>query len=142
MAFTRRTRQKIRRRLLVVAGLFLLWQWHQNFAPISFKFPVHGQSSWYSRYDPGINRRTANNEIFNDRALTCAMWGVPFHTQLRVTNKTNGKSVIVRVNDRGPHRRFVREGRVIDLTKAAFNAIASNRNGLIDVKVEKLEGRI
>ncbi len=98
-----------------------------------------GQASWYSRRSPGIRRRTANNERFNDQALTAAMWNVPFHTKVRVTNIENDKSVIVRINDRGPHYRYVRQGRVIDLTKAAFHKIASHQKGLIDVVVEVLE---
>lgn len=74
-------------------------------------------------------------EVFNDRDLTCAMWGAPFNQTVKVTNRSNGKSVIVRVNDRGPHFRYFRKGRVIDLTKAAFAKIASLDNGLIDVEV-------
>ena len=117
-----------------------LWFYYQHFAPIRFIFPAHGNASWYSRYDPGIKSHTANNEIFNDQAMTCAMWGVKFNTKLRVTNKSNGKYVIVRVNDRGPHRRYVRkEDRVIDLTKAAFHQISSIKKGLIPVKVEKIK---
>ncbi len=97
-----------------------------------------GRASWYSRYDAGINRRTANNEIFDDRDMTCAMWDVPFNQKLRVTNLDNGKSVIVRVNDRGPHKRFVRKGRIVDLTKSAFKRIAGPKNGLVSVQVEFL----
>lgn len=97
-----------------------------------------GHASWYSRNDPGINLHTANNEIFNDRKMTCAMWDVPFNRKLKVTNLENGKSVVVRVNDRGPHKRFVRRGRVIDLTKTAFKEIAGSEKGLIKVQVEFL----
>ncbi len=97
-----------------------------------------GKASWYSRHDPGINKRTANNEIFNDQALTAAMWNVPFHQLVKVTNLDNGKSVIVRVNDRGPHKRFVRKGRMIDLSRQAFTQIASPRKGLINVQIELL----
>jgi rare lipoprotein A len=99
---------------------------------------VIGRASWYSETDPGINPRTANNEIFNDKGLTCAMWGVPFNQRIRVTNLANGKSVVVRVNDRGPHKRYVRKGRVIDLTKAAFSRIDNTHSGLIDVALELL----
>ncbi len=97
-----------------------------------------GHASWYSRTDAGINRHTANNEIFDDHDLTCAMWNVPFNQKLRVTNTENGKSIIVRVNDRGPHKRFVQKGRVIDLTKSAFRRIAGTQKGLIHVQVEFL----
>lgn len=57
---------------------------------------------------------------------------MPFGTLVRVTNNSNGKSVIVRINDRGP---FVK-GRVIDLTRAAFQAIESVNKGLTRVKLE------
>src|SRR3989338_7755972 len=97
-----------------------------------------GKASWYSKRSPGIRKRTANNEIFNDQAYTAAMWGVPFNQKIKVTNLDNGKSVIVRVNDRGPHRRFVRRGRVIDLSRQAFVQIASPRKGLINVQLELL----
>ena len=97
-----------------------------------------GKASWYSKESPGINQHTANNEIFDDSALTCAMWNVPFNQWIKVTNKANGKYVIVRVNDRGPHRRYVRKGRIIDLTQAAFARISSLKKGLIDIELEFL----
>ncbi|MFH1868616.1 MAG: septal ring lytic transglycosylase RlpA family protein [Candidatus Omnitrophota bacterium] len=93
-------------------------------------------ASWYSEDDPGILKTTANMEIFNDKGLTCAMWDVPFGTMLEVTNLNNGKTVVVRVNDRGPAKRLVDEGRLIDLTKNAFSKIASLEDGLIFVKVQ------
>ena len=100
------------------------------------KIPVRfGIASWYSETDPGINRHTANGEIFNDSQLTCASWDFPFGTLLKVTNQTNGKSVVCRVNDRGPHKRLER---LIDLTRTAFSRIASTRGGLIRVSVVPL----
>ncbi len=95
-----------------------------------------GSASWYSEQSPGIRLRTANNEIFDDSDLTCAMWDVPFGQRIKVTNRANGKSIIVRVNDRGPHSRFVRQGRIIDLTKNAFSKLAELDNGLIQVELE------
>ena len=94
-----------------------------------------GKASWYSSSDRGVRRTTANMEIFNDKELTCAAWGLPFNSLLEVTNLDNGKSVIVRVNDRGPARRLVRRGRVIDLTKSAFSRISHHKKGLINVRV-------
>ena len=66
------------------------------------------------------------------------MWDVPFNQLVKVTNLDNGKSVIVRVNDRGPHRRFLLKGRLIDLTKYAFSRIASLEKGLIRIELELL----
>ncbi|MFA5261617.1 MAG: septal ring lytic transglycosylase RlpA family protein [Candidatus Omnitrophota bacterium] len=97
---------------------------------------VVGQASWYSKKSPGINKHTANNEIFDDRGYTCAIWGVKFNQKIKVTNLANGKSIIVRVNDRGPHKRFVRKGRVIDLTKSAFAELDDLNLGLIEVALE------
>ncbi len=130
--------------LFIAAAVLFMWNYWQTARPIRFRFPLYGQSSWYSRTDPGIQKLTANNEIFDDRAMTCAIWDVDFGTWLKVTNRENGRSVIVRVNDRGPHPRFVRQGRVIDLTKTAFKQIASTQQGLIPVKVEKVskKGRV
>jgi len=129
---------KVRARLIALMVVVGWWYYSVSSAPITFEFPLHGQASWYSRNDPGVRVTTANNEIFNDEAMTAAMWGVSFGTMLRVTNKANGQSVVVRVNDRGPHRRYVRQGRVIDLTKKAFRTISSTKAGLIDVLIEKL----
>jgi len=97
-----------------------------------------GEASWYSKNDPGILKHTANNEVFDDSGLTAAMWDVPFDQMVKVTNLENGKSVVVRVNDRGPHRRFVRNGRLIDLSKRAFSEIASLDEGLITIELELL----
>ena len=68
--------------------------------------------------------------------MTCAMWDVPFGTQLRVTNLESGRSVVVRVNDRGPNKRL---GRLIDLTQSAFAKIADPARGLTRVRVEVLD---
>ena len=74
-------------------------------------------ASWYG---PGFHgRRTASGEIFNTGAYTAAHRSLPFGTKVRVVNVTTGRSVIVRINDRGS---FIR-GRIIDLSKAAAQAI-------------------
>jgi rare lipoprotein A len=76
-----------------------------------------GVASWYG---PGFHgRRTANGERFNTHDLTAAHRSLPFGTRVRVTNKTNGRSVVVRINDRGPYA----GGRVIDLSNASAHAI-------------------
>ena len=76
-------------------------------------------------------RRTASGEIYNQHALTCAHRSLPFDTQLVVTNPDNGKSVEVRVNDRGP---FV-QGRDIDLSYAAAKEIGIILQGVAPVEV-------
>jgi len=120
------------------------YQSQQMRTPLEMTHPVparvikHGKASWYSKKSPGIRRHTASNEIFDDSDMTCAMWDVPFDQLIKVTNVANGRSVIVRVNDRGPHKRYVRKGRVIDLSKAAFQSIAPLKRGLIDIELELL----
>jgi rare lipoprotein A len=76
-----------------------------------------GHASWYG---PGFHgRRTANGETFNTNALTAAHPSLPFGTKVRVVNEKTGRSVIVRINDRGP---FIR-GRIIDLARGAAQQI-------------------
>ncbi|MDP8268773.1 MAG: septal ring lytic transglycosylase RlpA family protein [Candidatus Tenebribacter davisii] len=87
--------------------------------------------SYYGKKFHG--RQTANGEIFDMNKLTCAHKTLPFNTRLEVTNEDNEKSVIVRVNDRGP---FVK-GRDLDLSKAAAQEI-----GLIPYGFKKLKVRI
>ena len=82
----------------------------------------------------GDGQRTANGEPFDPNAFTAAHKTLPFNTRVRVTNPKNGKSVVVRITDRGP---FV-NGRCLDLTTAAFAAIASLNSGVITAKYEVL----
>lgn len=77
-------------------------------------------------------RKTASGEHFNQLALTAAHRTLPFGTKVRITNLSNNKSVIVRINDRGP---FIK-GRVIDLTRYAFSRIADTDLGVITVRIE------
>ncbi|MET9303027.1 MULTISPECIES: septal ring lytic transglycosylase RlpA family protein [Micromonospora] len=77
---------------------------------------------------------TANGESFNPDALTAAHKTLPFNTKVRVTNPANGKSVVVRINDRGP---FI-DGRCLDLSRAAFATIAATSLGHVNVRYEVL----
>ena len=78
---------------------------------------------------------TSNGEVFDMNKLTCAHKSLPFNTVLKVTNEDNGKSVVVRVNDRGP---FIR-GRDLDLSYAAAKEIGLIGVGVKQLKVEILE---
>lgn len=89
-----------------------------------------GQASYYA--DHHQNQLTANGERYSHDTLTAAHKTLPFNTLVKVTNLDNGKSVVVRINDRGP---FVR-GRVIDLSKSAFTRIGELRTGLLRVALE------
>jgi len=87
-----------------------------------------GSASWYA-----LQSRTASGERMNPQALTAAHRSLPFGTKVRVTNQRNGKAVVVRINDRGP---FVR-GRVIDLSKAAAQALGFVRSGHTKICMER-----
>ena len=93
-----------------------------------------GKASYYA--DRYHGRTTANGERFDVNALTAAHKTLPFNTVVRVTNLKNGKSVTVRVNDRGP---FV-EGRVIDLSPAAARKIDMIRDGVVPVRLDVVRG--
>jgi rare lipoprotein A len=73
-----------------------------------------GRASWYA-----LHSKTASGERMNPSAMTAAHRSLPFGTKLKVTNKNNGKSVVVRINDRGP---FIK-GRVLDLSKGAASQL-------------------
>lgn len=92
-----------------------------------------GNASYYGARFAG--RRTANGEIFNPRKLTAAHRTLPFGSKVRVTNRRNGRSVVVRINDRGPFAR----GRVIDLSKAAAQRIGLVRAGHGPVELALLD---
>lgn len=89
-----------------------------------------GKASFYA--DKYQSRKTANGERFNQNSYTAAHKKLPFGTKVEVTNVKNGKSIVVRINDRGP---FVR-GRIIDLSRAAFTSIGDTKYGVIDVTIE------
>jgi rare lipoprotein A len=78
-------------------------------------------------------RRTASGEAYNSKALTAAHPSLPFGSLVRVTALGNGKTVVVRINDRGP---FV-EGRIIDISRAAAQSI--KLRGLMQVEIEQLK---
>jgi rare lipoprotein A len=87
-----------------------------------------------SYYSTGT--RTADGEAFNPNDFTAASKTLPFNTRVRVTNPANGKSVVVRINDRGPYV----TGRCLDLTSAAFAAIASLGAGVLPAATYEVLG--
>jgi rare lipoprotein A len=90
-----------------------------------------GEASWYGGKFHG--RKTASGERFDQRALTAAHRKLAFGTLVRVTNGRNGRSVVVRINDRGP---WGRRGAIIDLSRAAAERIGMIRAGIVPVTVE------
>lgn len=103
-----------------------------NTVPINFNELGIMKASWYG---PGFHgKMTANGEIYNQMALTAAHKELPFGTYLKITNLRNGKSAIVRINDRGPYI----EGRDLDLSKGTALALGMIKRGVIKVKVEEI----
>jgi len=94
---------------------------------------IRGKSSWYGDYFHG--KKTASGEKYNMYNLTAANKTLPFGTIVRVKNLDNGKSVDVKINDRGPYVK----GRMIDLSRAAFKKIAPLGAGVLDVEVTILD---
>ena len=89
-----------------------------------------GKASYY-----GIKfqfRKTASGERFNKYAHTAAHRKLPFGSKVKVTNVANGKHVVVKINDRGP---FIK-GRIIDLSRSAFDEIGDLDHGIIPVRIE------
>ena len=93
-------------------------------------YRAEGIASWYGRDFHGS--RTANGEIYNMYALTAAHPTLPMPSYVRVTNQLNGRSIIVRVNDRGPFR----GGRVIDVSVKTAELLGFHSSGLAPVRVE------
>ena len=93
---------------------------------------MKGISSWYSKKFHGA--KTSNGEIYNMHAKTAAHKTLPMHTMVKVTNIQNGKSTIVRINDRGP---FIK-GRIIDCSYTAGKELGLDHLGIAKVEVEIL----
>lgn len=91
-----------------------------------------GRASWYGPSQHG--QTTASGEAFDRTALTAAHPTLPMNSRVRVTNLANGRSVVVRINDRGPKTR----SRVIDLSQHAAEMLGMKRRGVATVKVELL----
>lgn len=101
--------------------------------PVSFDhYQLEGIASWYGGKFQG--RLTANGEVFDTNQLTAAHRELPFGTIVRVTNVENARTVVVRINDRGP---FV-DNRVIDLSRAAADLIGLTAAGIAPVAIDIL----
>lgn len=91
------------------------------------------KASWYG---PGFHgKKTANGEVYDQMSFTAAHKSLKFGTLLKITNPKNGKSIIVRINDRGPYI----DGRDLDLSKAAALELGFVRKGVTKIKVEEIK---
>lgn len=93
-------------------------------------YSAEGRASYYGAQHQG--KRTASGERFDQNALTAAHRQLPFGTRLLVTNLSNSKTVVVKVNDRGPHTR----SRLIDLSKAAAEQLGMVGDGVASVRIQ------
>ncbi len=94
---------------------------------------IYGEASYYA--DQFHGKITANGEIFDMNEISAAHKTLPFNTKLKVTNLDNNRSVIVRVNDRGPYKK----GRILDLSYRAAQEIGMLDTGVANVKITILE---
>jgi rare lipoprotein A len=100
--------------------------------PDASNFEQQGKASWYGRMFHG--RKTASGEKYNMNAMTAAHKTLPLASWVRVTNESNNKTVVVKINDRGPYVK----GRVIDLSYAAAAKLGMRSDGTQKVKIEGL----
>jgi peptidoglycan lytic transglycosylase len=101
-------------------------------APVQPTMMETGLASWYGPKFHG--KRTASGEVFNQEKLTAAHPTLPWGSRVKVTNLANGKSVDVRINDRGPFGK----GRIIDVSRAAARALDMVERGITTVQLEWL----
>ena len=102
-------------------------------APVASANAESGKIAWYGPRFAG--RRTASGKIFNPDALTMAHKTLPFGTRVKVTNTRNNRSVVVRVNDRGP----TQADRVGDVSQAAAKKLRMVRSGVVDAQLEVVQ---
>jgi rare lipoprotein A len=111
----------------IVVALAVLWPMAEATAATE-----RGTASIYADHFDG--RRTASGEVFRQSATTAAHRRLPFGSKIKVTNLRNGRSVVVTVNDRGPHGN---KKRVLDLSKAAARQLALAGTEQVEVEVVK-----
>ena len=92
-----------------------------------------GLAAYYSGRLNG--RRTASGERYNQDAMTTAHQTLPFGTRVKITNTKNNKSVVLRVNDRGP----TQQGRIVDVSRRAARSLGFLKQGLVDSKLEVVQ---
>ena len=108
-------------------------EWLNTFQNYPAQQVLEGKVTYYS--DSLAGNTTANGEIYDPNMLTAAHRTLPFGTVVRVTRKQDGRSVIVRVNDRGP---FGDKNRILDLSRAAAERLGMLRAGVVPARVEVL----
>lgn len=121
----------------LIAGTFLLTA---SQSALASSPPANGVASWYGEEHRG--KLMANGHRFNPDKCTAASWYYPLGTKVRVTVQQPNlapRSVLVTITDRGPGLGLVRQGRIIDLTHAAFRKLAHPGLGLVSVSVAAVQ---
>lgn len=118
--------------VLIIVTLSLLLLPIKAFSTV-INFTQMGKASYYA--DKHHGKKTASGEKFNMYAMTAAHRRLPLGCMVRVTNNANGKSVIVKINDRGPYT----GGRVLDLSYGAAKALGMIKSGVTSVTIERVE---
>jgi len=106
----------------------------------AFRVASSGEASWYGEAHRG--KLMANGKKFDPNRLTAASWFYPLGSKVKVVHRVPNKpvrSVLVTITDRGPARELVRDGRIIDLTHAAFKRLGDPDLGLIPVVVKRVQ---
>jgi rare lipoprotein A len=116
--------------LLLMVPVMGVFAQKKNYRNVPVVDTAVGNASFYA--DKFIGKKTASGEVFSQDKLTCAHNTYPFGSKVRVTNLKNGKTVILKVNDRLHHR----NPRLVDLTRAAASKLDFRKTGIIKVKVE------
>lgn len=115
---------------LALAASALLWT-----AAVASGYDRVGEASWYGERYQG--RSTASGEPFDMNALTAAHKRLPFGTMVLVTNLANKRSLVVRINDRGPYKR----GRIIDVSRRGADLLGFEHSGTTRVRVKVLRSK-
>ena len=116
--------------IAVYEGYSLAQRPHASSPPVVVQ---RGVASWYGREEDG--GPTASGETFNRHEFTAASRHLPFNTVVRVTNERNGRTVDVRINDRGPYV----GGRILDLSEAAADSLDMRDSGTAPVKIQLVQ---
>lgn len=111
-------------------ALWLFWSLYPTKLSAQVGYTQQGKASYYAAKFDG--RLTANGEKFTNKELTAAHPSLAFNSIVKVTNVNNGKSVIVRINDRGPHTK----ARILDMSKSAAQEIGMIQSGIATVNIE------
>ncbi len=119
--------------LLISQVLFGCAATPQPHVAAALEYSQSGKASYYAdRYQ---NKPTASGALYDKNAMTAAHRKLPFGTMVKVTNTSNGKSVLVKITDRGPYSK----GLIIDLSRAAFSTIGNTEAGILEVTIEVVQ---